>query len=338
MYRVEMCDVSILKELETKGYMHTVFTTFSWISFLEKNQGGEPIVFELWSGNDICAYFVGLIIKKAGIKILGSPFEGWITPDMGFIRINVIDVNAAAQAIKKYAFSQLGCFFVQIEDKKISIDDCARNTKKSKSKLLYIDNSLSLDEILNRFTKNGRRDVRASARKGLSFEQVAFDSNFVKEYYAQLVDVFAKQDLKPFYSIDKIYDLVEAFKDKPQQVLALEAKLEGRCVATVLSVGHGEWAYYLGAASYREYQKYLPNEGLFWEFVKYWNKQGIKNIDLVGYRDYKMKYNPEIIDCPIIYFEKIPGLLCAKNTAKWFVTKIRTIKGYFAKKWRHKES
>lgn len=35
-------------------------------------------------------------------------------------------------------------------------------------------------------------------------------------------------------------------------------------------------------------------------FAKHWSENGIKNLDLSGYREYKLKYNPEIIEVPII--------------------------------------
>ena len=95
------------------------------------------------------------------------------------------------------------------------------------------------------------------------------------------------------------------------------------CIASIFSFGFGEWAYYVGAASYREYQKYLPNEALFFAFVEYWNDNKIKNIDLVGYREYKMKYSPKIIEVPTIYFERFPGLFFAKKIMKKLISFLR---------------
>ena len=90
----------------------------------------------------------------------------------------------------------------------------------------------------------------------------------------------------------------------------------GECIATVFTLGYQEWAYFTGAASYREYQKYPPNEGLFWEFAKHWSENGIKNLDLSGYREYKLKYNPEIIEVPVIQTEKYPGVIFFEKQRK----------------------
>ncbi len=333
MYQIERTTEDSLFELTKQNLCNTVFLSLPWVEFLKNNQNGEPVILKISdSDNIVVGYFVGLIVKKAGIRILGSPFDGWLTCDMGFIRFfEDFNVNEALSAVKNYAFKNLKCLFVQITDKNIKISELSKSFKIKPIKMLYIDNGKPLDDILNNFTKNGRRDVRASSRKGIIIKQVPFDNEFVKIYYDQLVDVFAKQNLKPNYGLKKLNDMVEAFKDFPDNVLALEAVLpdeDGKetVIATVLSFAGGTWAYYLGAASYRSYQKYLPNEALMWEMIKHWNSLGIKNLDLVGYREYKLKYNPQFVEYPIIYFEKIPGLLFMKNKARKCVELIRKLK------------
>jgi len=319
-YEVKRSDLESLEKKEKEHVCQSVFTTSVWLSFLEKNQKIEPIILELYDNAELVAIFVGGLVKKMGIRILASPFEGWLTPDMGFVEIQKFDVNKAVKSVAKYAFSELRCWLVQIQDKKISPNDLDKRTITGSEKLLYINISGELENVLENFTKNGRRDVRASQRKGVIFEKVDFNRDFVDIYYQQLEDVFAKQNLKPFYSKTKLYDLVDAFENNSDFVAAFEAKLDnGQCIASVFSFGYEEYAYYMGAASFREYQKFLPNEGLFWEFVKYWNGRGIKKIDLVGDREYKRKYAPKIIENPIIIYERVPGIFCLKKLAKKIV-------------------
>lgn len=317
-----------LKKYSQKGFGNTVYTTFEWVSFLEKNQKAESVVLELSDDGKVVAIFVGLIVKKMGIRILGSPFEGWLTPDMGFIRIYKFDINEALRCIAKYAFKLLKCSYVQICDKSINKDALDKKIKYFTGNLLQLHISTDVEKVIEGFTKNGRRDVRASTRKGLVVKKVPFDKDFVDTYYSQLIEVFAIQNLKPFYSKEKLYDLVEAFKDSPEKVLALSANTEDdKSAATVLSFGFNGWGYYLGAASFREYRQSLPNERLFLAFVEHWAENDVDNLDLVGYREYKMKYNPVLVDVPTIYFEKIPGLLKMKKFMRKFITFIRKIKG-----------
>lgn len=326
MLKVIRREKDYLLTLENHNINQTIFTTKLWVDFLEKNQKIEPIILDLMDGKTVKGVFVGGLIKKAGIKILGSPFEGWLTPDMGFIVLDELDFNDAIQVVANYAFKELKCWIVQIEDKKIIIEKLNPKYHVETDKLLYMDINKSDDEVLKGFTKNGRRDVRASERKGVKFIEVSFDEQFVETHYKQLEDVFDKQGLKPFYSIDKLIDLVEFFKDYPERVVALEAISEdGTNVASNFTFGYKKWAYYVGAASYREHQKLLPNEGLVWKFIQSWKEKGIINLDLVGYRQYKMKYAPEIIEVPVVMIERFPGVIMMKNLAKKAIVMKRKI-------------
>ena len=317
-----------LKTYSKSGYGNTVFTTYEWISFIEQNQKAEPVVLELFDREKKVGLFVGLVVKKMGVRILGSPFEGWLTPDMGFIYIDRFDVNEALQCVARYAFKTLKCLYVQICDKRIKIEDLKSNIKYQTRTLLKLSISSDVENIVSGFIRNGRRDVRASMRKGLEAKKVPFDNDFVDMYYSQLIDVFDKQNLKPFYNKQKLYDLVDAFKDSPEKVFAVAIFSEdNKCVATIMSLGFNQWGYYLGAASYRDYQRYLPNERAFLCFVEHWSTLCINDLDLVGYREYKMKYNPELIDVPVIYFEKIPGLLKIKGIMRKAISFVRVLRG-----------
>ena len=325
LYKIKRLEAEDLLEFEERG--HTVFTTCMWLRFLERDQHIEPVVLALLRDGQTDAVFTGGVIQKAGIRILGSPFEGWLTPDMGFIRLGDMDVNEALRAVKRYAFRELRCWFVQICDKSIRPQDLEADIRYTVSSMLFLDITQEAEQILSGFTKNGRRDVRASGRKGLQVEQVPFDRGFAERYYAQLEDVFDKQGSKPFYSLEKMYHLVDASQAFPERVLALEARTpDGDCAATVFSFGYRNWGYYMGAASFREFQKYLPNEALFWAFVRHWNERHIPCLDLVGYREYKMKYAPELIDVPMVYFERVPGLLYMKEKARSTVMLLRKLR------------
>lgn len=327
MYSIKFVDKKVLKCKEVMKHINSPFCTYEWVVFLEKNQDGQAVVLELTEKENRLAIFVGVIVKKFGVRILGSPFDGWLTPDMGFIRFMAMDDVIAIETVKRYAFKELRCIFLQISDKSIQNDLVLPGVHTEHSRILYKDNSVNLDSLMESFSKNGRRDVRASARKGLVFKEMPFDKEFADAYYDQLIDVFDKQNLKPSYDLQKVYDLVEVFETIPEQVFAVGAFWEGKCVATVFSFGFGNWTYYMGAASYRDYQKYLPNEGLFWEFIKHWNENGISNIDMVGYREYKLKYNPEIIRVPVFMFQKYPFLLKGKELARKAILLYRKLKG-----------
>jgi hypothetical protein len=53
-----------------------VYQTLPWIKFVAFTQYAEPVIAVLSRHNETLGYFTGLIVKKFGFKILGSPFPG----------------------------------------------------------------------------------------------------------------------------------------------------------------------------------------------------------------------------------------------------------------------
>ena len=55
----------------------TVYQTPAWLAFLSATQQGEPVIAVLKDGRSVIGHFTGMIVRKAGFRILGSPFPGW---------------------------------------------------------------------------------------------------------------------------------------------------------------------------------------------------------------------------------------------------------------------
>jgi len=328
MYQIKQVCEELLAEFSNPGYGNTIFTTYEWVQFLKKNQNAEPIVLELRETDDrVVGYFVGLIIKKFGIKIVGSPFEGWLTPDMGFIRLAPFDINEALRSVSKYTLNKLKCWFLQITDKNINKDDLESDIYFTLSRSLNIDISRDVEEIFGSFTKSTRKLIRQFEERGAIVREVPFDRHFAEIYYDQLTDVFAKQGLLPNYNLKKIADMADALKNHPERVLAMQIfSPDERCIASSIYLGFNHWCYSLGTASFRKDQHYRPNEMIRWHGINYWKNKGIFNFDLVGYREYKLKFAPEVVEQPTIIFAKYKILVFLKNLARTVVEKYRTMR------------
>jgi hypothetical protein len=73
-------DVNEMPWEELRSFDHAnIFQTRVWIDFLAEVYGAEPVVAVLKSEGRVQGYFTGLIVKKFGLRILGSPFRGWNT-------------------------------------------------------------------------------------------------------------------------------------------------------------------------------------------------------------------------------------------------------------------
>ena len=97
----------------------------AWLSFLAASQGAEPVIAIVREHARPVGYFVGAIVRRFGIRILGSPLKGWTTPYMGFL----LDDNScrppAARALVRFAFTDLRCLHVELVDRKLSGEQMA---------------------------------------------------------------------------------------------------------------------------------------------------------------------------------------------------------------------
>ena len=98
MYNVFRVPKEKLSNIKNENISMTVFQTYPWVNFLEKNQNIEIVVLELQKDGKAVCYFTGGVTKKFGMKILGAPFEGWLTCEMGFIKLSDFDLNEAIQS------------------------------------------------------------------------------------------------------------------------------------------------------------------------------------------------------------------------------------------------
>src|SRR6266487_3423033 len=100
-----------------------VFQTPAWLSFLAETQKAEPVLAALKEGNDTLGYFTGLIVQQFGLKILGSPFQGWSSPYMGFTLSSSTPRRLAAEALSDFAFKELRCIHLEVVDSHITLED-----------------------------------------------------------------------------------------------------------------------------------------------------------------------------------------------------------------------
>ncbi len=101
----------------------TIFQTPAWLEFLSKTQHGEPVIAALMEGRETFGYFTGLIVRKFGLRILGSPFRGWTTDYMGLALSAGAERRRAVQALIKFAFQELGCVHLEMLDRTLTVSD-----------------------------------------------------------------------------------------------------------------------------------------------------------------------------------------------------------------------
>jgi len=121
----------------------------------------------------------------------------------------------------------------------------------------------------------------------------ARDEAFANDYYAQLKDVFAKQNLVPTSGPNRVRLLIKHLLPTGNLLLLRARDPVGTCIATGISLGSHKTASFWGNASLRRYQHVCPNESLHWYAMRFWKRLGMEIYDFCGGGDYKRKYGGE---------------------------------------------
>ena len=268
-----------------------IFHTRPWIDFLTDFLGAEPVVAAVQSDGQVQGYFMGLITKKFGFKILGSPFRGWNTYFMGFNLMPGISYHDVLQAFPKFAFDELNCHFLMIIDANLKWNELISLPYHVKEINNYALNLTKSEEVLfaNMQNRFARRSIRRAGKKGVIVEETT-DSGFVDEFYAQHMDVNARKSLAPYFGLDFVRQMIAHLLPTGNLLLLRARNSEGVCIATHIDLVFNKVAVAWGAASSQEYLHLNPNELIYWYAMKRLKSMRIDVFQLGdGVRQFKEK-------------------------------------------------
>lgn len=213
----------------------SIFQTRLWIEFLADYFCLEPVVATVKSNGRIVGYFTGLITKKFGFRILGSPFRGWNTYYMGFILEPFVSYQEVLRAFPDFAFKELKCHFLMIVDTNIKESDLAKLPYHVRGFNHYkLDLTKSEEELSSNFeNKYVRRAIRRAEKKGVVIEE-STDPGFADEYFAQYQEVMRRQKLRPIYGLDFVRKMIECLLPTGNLLLLRAKNGEGKCIATLI--------------------------------------------------------------------------------------------------------
>jgi len=279
-----------------------VFHGSAWLDYLAASQGAEPVIAVVRAGGRSVGHFVGAMVRRYGIRILGSPLRGWGTQCMGFLLEDGFDRRRAAEALLPFAFGDLGCLHVELADRHLTGDQMAgAGYAVETGRTFVVDLARPEEEIFAGMRQKTRQYLRKAARLELRPE-VATGPDFADDFYGQLVDVFGHQGLVPTYGVERVRQLIRALQPTGQLLLMRVLGPEGRCVASGVSIGRNRTAVNWGAAFFRADSELHPNEVLWWEAMRYWRSRGATRYDMGGGGDYKAKYGGA--ETPTFHFHR----------------------------------
>ncbi|MBX3283812.1 MAG: GNAT family N-acetyltransferase [Actinobacteria bacterium] len=275
----------------------TVAQTRACLDFLVETQGAEPVLARVLHGTDPVGWFGGAMVRRFGLRILGSPLRGWTTAAMGFVLDPGVDRAAATEALGRFAFGELRCVHLEVADRACRDGD-RPPTGFHVGHLPGWELDLQRDDdaLLAAMKPNGRRDVRRALRNGIVVEEVdpTAPGDFVAEYYAQVAAAFAKRGRTPTYPPERVAALLRHL-GPTGHLLVLRARTpDGEPAATGIFPGlPGGTAEFWMGASVRAHQHLLPNEALMWSALRAWRDRGAARMNFGGGGSYKAKYGGE---------------------------------------------
>jgi GNAT acetyltransferase-like protein len=297
-----------------------IFQTREWLEFIAHSQGAEPVVAAVLVDDELAGYFTGLVVRRYGIRILGSPFPGWTTSSIGFNLTEGVSRRDATEALLRFAFGPLHCMHLELKDRRMDCNDTVGlGFEWSPTVTFEVDLASPEDDIFARVSKSCRWSIRKAARSGVTVEE-AGPEGFADEYYAQLEDVFAKQSLAPTYGVERVRELIRCVHPTGRLLLVRAVGPNGERIATGLFPALNGMAYFWGGASWRSHQSLCPNEALLWVAMRFWKQRGMTILDMGGGGDYKRKYRPREFSVPFFRKSRLPGLMRLRDIAQRVAT------------------
>jgi hypothetical protein len=235
---------------------------------------------------------------------------------MGFNLDPSVSRVEALLALDEFAFRELNCIHVEIMDRHLRISDLEEAGYHYRILNGFeIDLTRDKETLFVAMESACRRCIRKATKGGVKIE-VANDSSFADDYYAQLEDVFAKQNIVPTYSIERVRALIEYLLPTGHLLLVRARDREGNCIATGIFPALNDSMYFWGGASWRRYQILRPNELIQWFAMCYWKARGIAKYDMGGGGEYKRKYGGYEIAVPWGRKSKYSFLEYLRNVGK----------------------
>jgi hypothetical protein len=307
-----------------------IFHTEPWLRFVACTQNAEPVVARVMDGSRVVGRFTCLTFKRFNLKILGSPFPGWTTAYMGFNLEPSVCRRDALLALDAFAFRDLGCVHFEVIDRHLSVEDARQTGLEYEVESGFeIDLRQSEETLFTAMTPACRRCVRRSEKLGVRIEQV-HDPSFVEDYYPQLQDVFAKQQLVPTYSKARVAALIDHLLPTGQLLLVRALSPDnGACIATCIFPAMNDTMYFWGGASWRADQSFRPNEAIQWFAMRYWKAKGILKYDMGGGGEYKRKYGPYEIVCPLVHRSRYRVMKHLRHAARRAYAATQAVYGYW---------
>lgn len=331
----------------------TVFHTQQWDNYLHRI-GYKTIVIEVSLSHQTIGYFIGEKIGWGSLSLVAAPFNGIGTYSQGLVMLKTTAEKVRINIYKELAewlFLNKITSLLQVDDwslrktsaKWIPYDVFHHEILESESVLYKIRPTLcvpvntSIDIMwAGLHYKSAKYSINKATKLGLYIHEITDKAeipSFTKYHYSQLVEVCAKQGMrpKPSQSQKRMQAVCEELF--PSRVIMLECRgKDDNGIEQIMSTGifcidKGESIYWTGA-SFQRYQKFCPNELMVWKAMILCYERGAGILNFGGMASYKLKFGTVYEYVPRISFIKHKWIYIIKDSAQIGYFSIR---GFIAK-------
>lgn len=144
--------------------------------------------------------------------------------------------------------------------------------------VLWLDLQREEDALFKGMASGCQRDVRAGYKKGVEFS--IGNGADLSEFHRLMVSMSTTKGIAVHDAA--YYERLYGVMNESCEVALFLARLEGRVIATGMSVRYGDTAWLLYAAADREHSKLNAARTLQWEMVKWARNAGCRRYDFRG--------------------------------------------------------
>lgn len=169
---------------------------------------------------------------------------------------------------------------------------------------VIFDLNKSEDELLNEMSRNRKKGIRQSYKKGISIKKIDLtDEKMFTKSYNTILDVYNRVKI-PMPDVGFFKNAIYELHDK-NIILALGAFVGDELIGVRIALCYKSMIYDWYAGAKDEYLNYRPNDILPWEIIKWGVNNGYKIFDfggagkpgvLYGVRDYKKKFGGKLVN------------------------------------------
>lgn len=308
----------------------TVFHLSCWHQVLNSSISGRVIRFKILKDDETFGYWCGVLLKKFGIKIFGSPLPGSGTDYMYPLLTKKLSANELFVACHQWA-KNTGVVHIELGGEIFTENLLKKKGYNLRPMCTYRVDLLFDESVLWQNIKPTMRNKIRKAKKNGVIVSPDNTKEFASRYFDMLKFVFRRQGLVPTYSLDRVEKIIKILSNSGN-IVNFTAWKDSEPLSTIILLKYDKTLYFWGGASYKSAYAFGANDIIHWYAFLYALNEGFSVYDTCGGGDYKKKFGGELINLPAGYLSLNPIFYFARNVALASINTKQKFLGIISKK------